>query len=163
MKTEYVLLSALSEFKNGKFLPTNERLQSGKYDVYGSNGKIAKTTKSLYQQPVIVIGRVGANCGAINFTKKSSWITDNCIVAIPKSETDFDFLYYLLRFLKLNNLAIGSAQPMLTQDLLNSIEILNFDSPEKEKIGKILSDLDSKIQNPQKNSGIRKIYPTSIE
>ena len=154
MKTEYVLLSALSEFKNGKFLPTNERLQSGKYDVYGSNGKIAKTTKSLYQQPVIVIGRVGANCGAINFTKKSSWITDNCIVAIPKSETDFDFLYYLLRFLKLNNLAIGSAQPMLTQDLLNSIEILNFDSPEKEKIGKILSDLDSKIQNLQKQNRI---------
>ena len=154
MKSKQVQLSELSEFRNGKFLPTKEHSTIGKYDVYGSNGIITKSEKFLYDKPVIVIGRVGANCGSINSTKNPSWVTDNCIVSIPKSETDFNFLYYKLKILKLNNLAIGSAQPMLTQDILNSIEIISLTLPQQQKIGKTLYDLDSKIENLQNQNKI---------
>ena len=153
-KSKQIQLSELSEFRNGKFLPTKERSTIGKYDVYGSNGIIAKSEKFLYDKPVIVIGRVGANCGTINSTKNPSWVTDNCIVSIPKSETDFNFLYYRLKILKLNNLAIGSAQPMLTQDILNSIEIISLTLPQQQKIGKTLYDLDIKIENLQTQNKI---------
>ena len=64
LTAKQVQLSELSEFRNGKFLPTNERSTIGKYDVYGSNGIIAKSEKFLYDKPVIVIGRVGVNCGS---------------------------------------------------------------------------------------------------
>ena len=85
MTTKQVQLSELSEFRNGKFLSNKECLSDGKYDVFGSNGIIAKSEKFLYEKPVIVIGRVGANCGTVNSTTKPSWITDNCIVSIPNS------------------------------------------------------------------------------
>ncbi len=154
LKIKTVLLSTLSEFSNGKFLPTKERSIIGKYDVYGSNGIITKTEKFLYDQPVIVIGRVGANCGTIHRTENLSWITDNCIVSIPKPETDFNFLFYALKFLNLNYLAIGSAQPLLTQDILNSIDIMSVTLPQQQKIGKILYDLDRKIENFQNQNEI---------
>ena len=154
MKSKTILLSTLSKFENGKFLTTKERSIIGKYDVYGANGIIAKTEKFLYEKPIIVIGRVGANCGMINSTENPSWITDNCIVSIPKSETDYNFLYYVLKVLKLNNLAIGSAQPMLTQDILNSIKIKFFTLTQQQKIGKTLGALDTKIQNLQNQNKI---------
>jgi type I restriction enzyme, S subunit len=149
LTTSLVPLSKLSKFTNGKFLPTKERQTIGKFNVYGANGIIAKTERCLYEKPVIVIGRVGANCGTIYSVKTASWITDNCIVSIPKSETDFDFLFYVLKFLKLNRLAVGSAQPLLTQDILNSIEIISMTLLQQQKIGKILFDLDKNIQNLQ--------------
>ena len=149
MTTKQVQLSKLSKFTNGKFLPTKERQTIGQFDVYGSNGIIAKTERCLYEKPVIVIGRVGANCGTIQRAKTASWITDNCIVSIPKDDTDFDFLFYVLKFLKLNRLAIGSAQPLLTQDILNSIGITSMTLLQQQKIGKTLSDLDTKIDNLQ--------------
>ena len=154
MTTKQVQLSELSEFRNGKFLSNKECLSDGKYDVFGSNGIIAKSEKFLYEKPVIVIGRVGANCGTVNSTTKPSWITDNCIVSIPNSKTDFNFLFYALKILQLNQLAIGSAQPLLTQDILNSIEIPYITLTQQQKIGKTLHDLDTKIQNLQNQNRI---------
>ena len=126
----------------------------GQYVIYGSNGPIGKTDKFLYEKPVIVIGRVGANCGTINRTKNKSWITDNCIVAIPKFGSDFNFLYYALKNLNLHHLAVGSAQPMLTQDILNSIAIPSMTVSEQQKIGRVFYNLDSKIENLQKQNKI---------
>lgn len=153
MNSKTVLLSKLAKFKNGKFL-NKKYLMNGQYLIYGANGPIGKTDKFLYEKPVIIIGRVGANCGTINRTKNKSWITDNCIIAIPKFGSDFNFLYYTLKNLNLHHLAIGCAQPMLTQDILNSTAVYSTNMSKQQKIGGIFYNLDSQIENLQKQNKI---------
>ena len=48
--------------------------------VYGGNGINGWATKALYEEPVIVVGRVGQQCGITHFTSGPAWITDNAII-----------------------------------------------------------------------------------
>ena len=146
-------LGTIAEFKNGKALAPDKYTALGKWPVYGSNGEIAKTDQILNSHPVISIGRVGAYCGAVYAIRDKSWVTDNAIIAMPKEDNDFNFLYYLLIHLKLNRIAIGSAQPLLTQSGLKVVPINTPPSFEKQKIiGQILKSFDDKIELNQKTN-----------
>jgi type I restriction enzyme S subunit len=138
-------LGDVAEFRNGKSLSPSLYLPEGRVVVWGSNGPIARTHEVLTDRPVLVIGRVGAFCGSVHRTEAPAWVTDNAILAEPKSGTDFYFLYYLLRSLKLNRTAIGSAQPLLTQGGLKVIELLLPELSIQTEIGRILAVLDDKI------------------
>ena len=70
-------LGDVAEFRNGKKIPNNARDTNGLYNIYGSNGIIGKTNQILYKNETIVIGRVGAYCGALEFSEKDCWISDN--------------------------------------------------------------------------------------
>jgi type I restriction enzyme S subunit len=48
--------------------------------VYGGNGINGWATAPLYEQPVLVFGRVGQQCGNAFLTEGPSWVTDNAIV-----------------------------------------------------------------------------------
>lgn len=48
--------------------------------IYGGNGINGWATTSLYEQPVLVFGRVGQQCGNAFITEGPSWVTDNAIV-----------------------------------------------------------------------------------
>jgi len=145
LKTKTIMLSDLAEFKNGKFISSKEYSTIGQYDVFGSNGIIAKSDKFLYKQPVVVIGRVGAFCGSVKRTDGPSWTTDNSIVAKPKNGVDFDFLFYKLIQLNLRHYATGSVQPLLTQDTINSINTNILPNDQQKKVGKQLRTIDLKI------------------
>ncbi len=140
------IIDNLVEFKNGKFIESSLRTENGLYPIYGSNGAIGKTNRFLYEFPVIVIGRVGAFCGSMSKTTSRAWITDNAIVTIPKRDTDLNFLFYLFLSMNIQNYAIKSAQPLLTQNSLKHIRVKVPTYNEQKAIGKILSDLDSKIE-----------------
>ena len=133
-------------FKNGKKIKEDRRKIDGKYNIYGSNGIIGKTDDVLIDGESIVIGRVGAYCGAIEFSNESSWITDNAISCISKNNTNIKFLYYLLNTIPLREMAGGSAQPLINQSILNSVEIKLPSLEEQDKIAAILSSLDKKIE-----------------
>jgi len=59
-------LGETANLKNGKGLKNSFYDDDGKYPVCGANGQIARTNQLLNEQPVVIIGRVGAYCGSIH-------------------------------------------------------------------------------------------------
>ena len=135
-------LGDVAIFKNGKSRPTEE----GTFPIYGGNGILGYTNQFNSENEVVVVGRVGAYCGSVYYENKQIWISDNALFALPKNRFDTKFLFYFLENLNLNQFAEGSSHPLLTQNLLNSIDVQITDDLEEQKsIASILSSLDDKI------------------
>jgi type I restriction enzyme S subunit len=87
------LLSNVVRFGNGKAIKPGG---TGVYPVFGSNGIIGGSDEFLHENGV-VIGRVGAYCGAVVYCPTKFWASDNTLVAYPSSDqVDTQFLYHLL-------------------------------------------------------------------
>ena len=130
-------------FGNGRTRPMTE----GQFPVYGGNGILCYADQYNYEGETIIIGRVGAYCGSIYFEGKPIWISDNALSAKSNGDNDTKFLFYHLKNLGLNKLAEGSSHPLLTQGLLNSIDIkICNDLNEQKAIASVLSSLDDKIE-----------------
>lgn len=140
-----VLLSDIMKFKNGKKRPAT----TGDIPVYGGNG-ILNFTNEANCQNCIVIGRVGAYCGSVFREPQKCWVSDNAICCTAKENSDAIFDYYLLKNLQLNKRHIGTSQPLLTQEILNKIEIICPPLTEQKRIAAILSALDDKIELNQR-------------
>ena len=135
-------LGEIVTFGNGKERPKDK----GSITVYGGNGVLDYTDKHNYDGETIIIGRVGAYCGAVYYTNNPIWVSDNALAAKPKEGNHAKFIYYYLQNLNLNDFAEGSSHPLVTQRLLNSIDVRipnNID--EQHRIASILSSLDDKI------------------
>lgn len=142
---ELLNLGKIADFRNGKTSPPrNKTLQ---YPVYGANGIIGHAGSSNSNENTIIIGRVGAYCGSVYFSESKCWVTDNAIIGKAKNNSVDLYLYYLLQTLGLNNRQGGSGQPLLNQQLLNSIEVLTpKNQSEQQKIAEVLGALDEKIE-----------------
>ena len=117
-----VPLSEVIKFSNGK---SHKGLANGQYPLYGANGIIGSVNEFKFNNGII-IGRVGAYCGAIEYCAKSFWPSDNTIVATPKAGKKLNpYILNLLNNLKLNQYAGGAAQPLLNQTTLGRICIPN--------------------------------------
>lgn len=140
-------LRSIADFRNGKGLSNTLYCDDGLYPVWGANGQIARTNELLNNMPVIVIGRVGAYCGSVHSVSEPNWVTDNAIFATPKEDIDLRFLYFLLKLLRPERTSIGSAQALVTQSGLKTIECrVPTDSQEQVAIGHVLGTLDDKIE-----------------
>ncbi len=132
------------KFKNGKSIKPGG---TGIYPVYGSNGIIGMSDEYREENSVI-IGRVGAYCGSVQFCRGRYWASDNTIVASPKdNDTDVVFLYYVLKNANLNRWSGGAAQPLMTQTVIKEIELPHPDISIQRKIASILSAYDDLIEN----------------
>jgi len=142
-----MLLGDVVRFGNGKAIkPGGE----GLYPVYGSNGIIGGNDEFRHENGV-VIGRVGAYCGAVVYCQTKFWASDNTLVAYPASEqVDTKFLYYLLADAKLSRYAGGAAQPLVTQTVLKQVEVRVPPLPVQQRIAGILSAYDELIENSQR-------------
>ncbi|WP_133011247.1 restriction endonuclease subunit S [Marinomonas flavescens] len=119
-------LESRIKFSNGKTKKSDDK---GKYPLYGANGIIGFSDDSRFSN-AIIIGRVGAYCGAIEYCSGLFWPSDNTIVASAKiDQNELAFILYLLKHLNLNRYAGGAAQPLLNQRTLNQIAF-SFSSPE---------------------------------
>lgn len=140
-------LGDVVRFGNGKSIkPGGE----GLYPVYGSNGIIGGSDEFRHENGV-VIGRVGAYCGAVVYCPTKFWASDNTLVAYPASEQfDTKFLYYLLSDAKLSRYAGGAAQPLVTQTALKQVEVRVPPLPVQKRIAGILSAYDELIESSQR-------------
>ena len=143
---EELLLGEIADFRNGKGLSPDKYTAVGKYPVFGLNGQIARTDELLNEDPVVVIGRVGAYCGAVHPVFQPSWVTDNAIVARPKAGDDVRYLYYRLASLDLRSTATGSAQRLVTQVGLGVLRAPHAPPEQQRAIAHILGTLDDKIE-----------------
>ena len=154
-----MLLKEIIEFKNGKKKPSSK----GSIPIYGGNGILGYTDQNNQNGESLIIGRVGAYCGCVYSHYGKCWISDNAIVGKVNDGNDFYYCYYLLKRLNLNSRHVGSGQPLMTQEILNNIEINICDYETQRKIGKILKNIDDKIRinnkiNNNLSDQIRSIY-----
>lgn len=119
------------------------------YPIYGGNG-IMGYSNVHNASNVVIVGRVGAYCGSVHYSKEKCWISDNAISAMAKDKNSTEYLYYLLSSLNLNRHHIGGAQPLMTQGIINSIDIPKHSNSEQKKIAAVLSSLDEKIETNRK-------------
>lgn len=119
------------------------------YPIYGGNG-VMGYSNSNNASDVVIIGRVGAYCGSVHYSKGKCWISDNAISATVREGNSIEYLYYLLSSLNINRHHIGGAQPLMTQGIINNIEIPKHTYSEQKKIAAILSSLDEKIETNRK-------------
>lgn len=144
-------LGDLVEFRNGKSIKPGG---VGSFPAYGANGVIGHSDSWLYKN-ALILGRVGAYCGAVEYSSGPFWASDNTIVVEPYPEiVDVGFLYYALRFMKLNHYAGGAAQPLLTQTVLKKIEVSIPPITAQRRIAGILSAYDDLIEVNQRRIAI---------
>jgi len=139
-------LGEKAKFSSGEFLPKKNQ-EAGTIPVFGGNGITGWHNKSLVNRPTIVFGRVGAYCGSVHLTKSSSWITDNAIFIKELSEEILvDYLFRFLKRLNINLLAEVTAQPKISQGILNHL-LIRYPAKKivQRKIISILDNFDSKI------------------
>lgn len=153
-----VTLAELGKFSSGKPITPGQR---GEFNAYGANGVIGGSDEARYGSGIIV-GRVGAYCGAVAVSHEPFWASDNTIVIEPAIDDDLDYLGYLLRSAHLHRYAGGAAQPLVTQGILKA---LRFRVPEpnvRVRIGRVLADFDDLIENNRRRVEILEEMARSI-
>ena len=111
-------LGEIADIKNGKAIVPAE----GVIPVYGGNGIVGYTNNSNAEN-VVVIGRVGINCGTLYLHQSKCYVNDNAMIAIPKNGNTI-FLYRTMKEMDLNNQSEGPGQPLLTQSIIYKQECL---------------------------------------
>jgi type I restriction enzyme, S subunit len=108
-------LGILFELEYGKGLTKKDRVESGTYPVYGSNGIVGYHDKYLVEGPVLIVGRKGA-AGAISYSSGSCWPIDTTYFVRESECIDIKFSYYLLKSLNLAKHEKSTAIPGLNRN-----------------------------------------------
>ena len=117
-------LGELMSMASGEGLTSSQMDLSGPYAVYGGGGLNGRHSRYLFEEPKIVIGRVGARCGCVFVTESKAWVTDNALYLTEISdELDSPFLVHALTTLDLRQQANHAAQPVVSQKKINPMRI----------------------------------------
>lgn len=138
-------INEISTISTGKGLKRAEYIEKGSYSVYGTNGEMGRTNSFLFDEKLIITGRVGT-LGNIYIVNGKMWISDNVLILKPE-ENFFYFTYFAMKRINFQSLNRGSTQPLITQtDLKNFEKII----PEKQIVDQFdlfSLGLFSKIEN----------------
>ena len=99
-------LGEIITFNYGKSLTKAQCINGEKYPVYGSNGIEGYYNKYLTDKRTIIIGRKGS-AGALNICEMPSWTTDVAYFIEEDKYIEFNFIYILLKSIKLEKLGKG--------------------------------------------------------
>ena len=118
-----VRLTDICNPKQWRTIPTSELLNEG-YPVYGANGIIGYYSEYNHKNSVVTVTCRGATCGAVNITTPKAYVTGNamCLDDV-RSDIKIDYLYYCLKYYDFNNVISGSAQPQITRQGMQKINI----------------------------------------
>jgi type I restriction enzyme S subunit len=149
---EVVSIGSLASFTSGNGISVaalRQQTPETPVPVYGGNGIAGYTTRSLIQEPVVVVGRVGQKCGEVYLTQGPAWITDNALY--PRTifrMVDVRFLALAMKAAGLNDVKNRNDLPLVTQSILHSVRIpLPPTLAEQEAIAVALSDADALIES----------------
>lgn len=101
--------------KSGNGLTAQSMNPGGEFPVYGGNGISGCHDEYMFDEPQLVIGRVGVYCGVVHLTKPKSWVTDNALyVSNLLKPIDQTFLKAILIAANFNQYAGQAAQPLVS-------------------------------------------------
>ena len=131
-------------FQRGYDLPKSKMI-NGIYPVIGSNGIIGWHNQFTTENPSITLGRSG-NVGQPFIYYGKSWAHNTTLFIKEFKNVHPEFIYYLLKTLKLNHYAGGTAVPTLNRNHIKNIPIKLPPLATQKKIAAVLSALDDKIE-----------------
>ena len=137
-------LGDLVTLNYGKALKEENRLE-GNVPVYSSAGITGWHDQALVESEGLIIGRKGT-IGKVYKTNVPFYCIDTAYYILPNDNVfNFNFLYYCLQTIGLEDLNSDSAVPGLNRDAAYSQEIPFPPLPEQKAIAAVLSSLDDKI------------------
>ena len=139
-----VKLEDVAEVNTGKNLEKGARSSKGKYEFVGANGRLAYTNSYILDGEYILTGRVGT-IGQVTYKKGAFYPSDNVLYIKSRGCNDNRFLFYLLSNEYLENLNVGSTQPLIKQSDIRNLLIHVPFLHEQKTIAEVLSSLDDKI------------------
>jgi len=148
-ENNYVALGELAENLDSKRKPiTSSQRKPGKIPYYGASGIVDYVEDYIFDGDYLLVSEDGANLLArstpIAFSiSGKNWVNNHA--HILKFETKYErlFVEYYLNSIDLAPYITGAAQPKLNKKNLNSIKIPNPALEEKERIVKLLDQLDA--------------------
>ena len=134
-------LGRLLRLEYGKGLTASQRDASGPFPVAGSNGPNGTHSDALVTGPGIVVGRKGS-AGKVYWYDTDFWPIDTTYYVVPKLPLDMRWAYYLLRQLRLEQLATTTGVPGLNRNDAYRLEVPYPLLSEQRRIVAILDHAD---------------------
>ena len=116
-------LGDVCTLKAGKAIKASELKDKADnlFPCYGGNGIRGYIDKISHETDLPIIGRQGALCGNVNYAIAPFYATEHAVVVSPTIELESKWLYYVLKYLRLEQYAHGVAQPGIAVNDLNPI------------------------------------------
>ena len=126
---------------------SQNKLDNGKYFVFGANGIIGKYSRYNHKQKQITISCRGENSGKVNITPEKCWITGNSMVLNTDNNYNVDKMYLkcVLDSQNLRYLISGSGQHQITRNVILKHKIPLLPISEQKKFRNPFIKLDLKI------------------
>jgi type I restriction enzyme S subunit len=122
--------------------------KSGDFPVHGSTGIIGQCITGDYDGNAILIARVGANAGKLTVVNGKYGVTDNTIIVKIDESLHHGFFWRQLEAKRLNSMAFGSGQPLITGTQIKNLFIsVPPTKAEQNAIAEALSDADALIES----------------
>ncbi len=146
-------LENMCDMYQPKTISTKNMIPNGEFPVFGANGIIGYYNKYNHDEPELLITCRGATCGSVNISLPKSWINGNAMVVRPKTKNlSREFLTYLfVGGVDINNIITGSAQPQITRQSLNPVQIPIPPLQEQQQIVTILDQAFEAIDQAKAN------------
>ena len=162
-------LGDLIEIYNNKRVPLSAKQREGlekNYPYYGAQGIVDYVDDYIFDGKYILIAEDGENLKSHNksictLATGKYWVNNHAHIIKGNDETNTDFLYYKLNSISFAPYITGSAQPKLNKENLLNIELYVPSKEYQDKIAKVLTLLDKKIQtNNQINQELEAMAKT---
>lgn len=114
-------LSDITEITTGKGSVKSQESIDGKIPLYGANGLMGISNDFLYNEKLIITGRVGT-LGKVKIVNEKAWFSDNVLIIRPNPKY-FNYCYYFLKQVDFQSMNRGSTQPLITQTDLRNLKI----------------------------------------
>lgn len=112
--------------------------------LFGGGGPMGYVEVPLYEQPIIITGRVGT-LGMVFRVTFPCWPSDNTLVIIPHKALLYEYIFHTVQGFDFESLNRGSTQPLVTQSDLESQFILAPSSEALDAFHRFASPIYQKV------------------
>ena len=138
-------LGTILSLEYGSSLPERDRIK-GNFPVMGSNGIVGWHNKFIVEAPSIIIGRKGS-AGKANWIEKNNFPIDTTFyVNLIDESVLLKFLYFVLKELSLEKLALGTGVPGLNRNDVYNLKFGFPPLPEQQKIVTKIEKIEAQIE-----------------
>ncbi|MGH7870497.1 MAG: restriction endonuclease subunit S, partial [Candidatus Dormibacteraceae bacterium] len=116
-------LKRVASLRAGEAIASEAVAAYGEYPVFGGNGIRGYTTSYTHDGTFALVGRQGALCGNVNYASGRFWASEHAVVVMPMEGSDIFWLGELLRAMDLNQYSQSAAQPGLSVEMVEQLEI----------------------------------------
>lgn len=138
--------SDVTEVLTGKGSVKSQMSEAGQVPLYGANGIMGTSEDYLYDEPLIITGRVGT-LGRVRAVTGQAWYSDNVLIMKPKSGY-YGYVLHVARSFDYISMNRGSSQPLITQTDLKNRKIK---LPDEKALLNFENQHDGIFEQQQKN------------